>query len=328
MTGRVRDMILDPAQTGQLDEVIAEGAYYGMQTFDQALYAHVKAGRVTVEDALRRRLEPARLQAAARRRRAPGHDDGRRAPCSPAARAIRRPTPPKARRRPPPAGPRTAEPPASHGRRYPALQLVKCWSMAVDDTCPVCHTTELVGGKWTLLLVRDLADGRSRFCELERSLAGISPRTLSLRLRALEEDGHRRAPHLPRGAAARRVLADPEGARPAADHRQHARVRRRWLCEEISRGPRVAPQPDGGRRARLASPAGAAAASGCAGRSVARGGESRPMQIAPAPRLAARVRRERRGTSRRGRRRRRDRLRGRRSAARALHRRRSTATSR
>jgi DNA-binding HxlR family transcriptional regulator len=37
-----------------------------------------------------------------------------------------------------------------------------------------------------LLLIRDLAEGRSRFCELERSLTGISPRTLSLRLRALE----------------------------------------------------------------------------------------------------------------------------------------------
>src|SRR6266702_8067811 len=41
----------------------------------------------------------------------------------------------------------------------------------------------------SLLLVRDLSEGRSRFCELERSLAGISPRTLSLRLRALEEEG-------------------------------------------------------------------------------------------------------------------------------------------
>jgi DNA-binding HxlR family transcriptional regulator len=46
-----------------------------------------------------------------------------------------------------------------------------------------------VCGKWTLLVIRDLADGRSRFCELERSLQGISPRTLSLRLRALEEEG-------------------------------------------------------------------------------------------------------------------------------------------
>ena len=53
MTGRVRDMILDPAQTGKLVEVITSGAYYGMQTFDQALFGHVKAGRVTFEDAMR-----------------------------------------------------------------------------------------------------------------------------------------------------------------------------------------------------------------------------------------------------------------------------------
>jgi DNA-binding HxlR family transcriptional regulator len=61
--------------------------------------------------------------------------------------------------------------------------------MAVDQTCPVCRTSDIVCAKWTLLLVRDLAEGRSRFCELERSLAGISPRTLSLRLRALELEG-------------------------------------------------------------------------------------------------------------------------------------------
>ena len=61
--------------------------------------------------------------------------------------------------------------------------------MASSDTCPVCATAEVVCGKWTLLVIRDLAEGRSRFCELERSLRGISPRTLSLRLRALEEEG-------------------------------------------------------------------------------------------------------------------------------------------
>jgi twitching motility protein PilT len=53
MTGRVRDMILDPSQTGKLVEVIASGGYYGMQTFDQALFGHVKAGRVSFEDAMR-----------------------------------------------------------------------------------------------------------------------------------------------------------------------------------------------------------------------------------------------------------------------------------
>jgi len=61
--------------------------------------------------------------------------------------------------------------------------------MAPDQTCPVCRTAEVVCGKWTILLVRDLAEGCTRFCELERSLSGISPRTLSLRLRALEDEG-------------------------------------------------------------------------------------------------------------------------------------------
>jgi twitching motility protein PilT len=51
-TGRVRDMITDPSQTGKLIEVITAGGYYGMQTFDQALFGHVKAGRVTFEDAM------------------------------------------------------------------------------------------------------------------------------------------------------------------------------------------------------------------------------------------------------------------------------------
>ncbi len=72
-----------------------------------------------------------------------------------------------------------------------------------DPACPVCATAELICGKWTLLVIRDLAAGQTRFCELERSLAGISPRTLSLRLRALEQEGvvwrstHAQAP--PRG---------------------------------------------------------------------------------------------------------------------------------
>jgi DNA-binding HxlR family transcriptional regulator len=58
-----------------------------------------------------------------------------------------------------------------------------------NSDCPVCRTADIVCGKWTMLVIRDLADGRSRFCELERSLEGISPRTLSLRLRSLEEEG-------------------------------------------------------------------------------------------------------------------------------------------
>jgi twitching motility protein PilT len=53
MTGRVHDMIKEPELTGQLGEAIASGGYYGMQTFDQALYHHVTAGRVTTDEAMR-----------------------------------------------------------------------------------------------------------------------------------------------------------------------------------------------------------------------------------------------------------------------------------
>ena len=52
MTGRVKDMIMDPDQTGRLPEVIADGGYYGMQTFDQALFHHLKAGRITMDEAM------------------------------------------------------------------------------------------------------------------------------------------------------------------------------------------------------------------------------------------------------------------------------------
>ena len=58
MTGRVRDMVMDPEQTGRLSEVIAEGGYYGMQTFDQALFEHVKAGRVGMDEAVKAATSP------------------------------------------------------------------------------------------------------------------------------------------------------------------------------------------------------------------------------------------------------------------------------
>jgi twitching motility protein PilT len=58
MTGRVRDMITDPTQTGRLGEVIADGGYYGMQTFDQALFEHLKAGRITMDQAMQAASSP------------------------------------------------------------------------------------------------------------------------------------------------------------------------------------------------------------------------------------------------------------------------------
>jgi DNA-binding HxlR family transcriptional regulator len=56
-------------------------------------------------------------------------------------------------------------------------------------SCAVAACAEVIGAKWTALLVHDLSEGPRRFSELERSCAGISPRTLAERLRVLEEEG-------------------------------------------------------------------------------------------------------------------------------------------
>jgi DNA-binding HxlR family transcriptional regulator len=53
--------------------------------------------------------------------------------------------------------------------------------------CPVAKTAEIISNKWTPLILRDLVDGERRFSQLERSLVGISPKTLSERLKRLEE---------------------------------------------------------------------------------------------------------------------------------------------
>jgi len=58
-----------------------------------------------------------------------------------------------------------------------------------STTCAVAASAEIVGAKWTALLVHDLSEGPRRFSELEHSCSGISPRTLAERLRALEQEG-------------------------------------------------------------------------------------------------------------------------------------------
>jgi len=54
--------------------------------------------------------------------------------------------------------------------------------------CAVAASAEIIGAKWTALLLHDLSEGPRRFSELEHSCLGISPRTLSERLRVLEAD--------------------------------------------------------------------------------------------------------------------------------------------
>ncbi|MBF6590523.1 MAG: helix-turn-helix transcriptional regulator [Ktedonobacterales bacterium] len=70
-----------------------------------------------------------------------------------------------------------------------ASELTKIAAAQDEIICPVARTARIVSGKWTLLIIRDLTTGTKRFSELERSLEGISPKTLSERLSALEREG-------------------------------------------------------------------------------------------------------------------------------------------
>ena len=58
-----------------------------------------------------------------------------------------------------------------------------------NPQCPVARASDVLSGKWTSLIVRDLFSGKKRFSELARSLGGVSPRMLSERLQMLEGHG-------------------------------------------------------------------------------------------------------------------------------------------
>ena len=55
--------------------------------------------------------------------------------------------------------------------------------------CPVRKTAEIIDGKWTTLIIRDLLSGKKRYSELLKSLEGISPKMLAVRLKELEKKG-------------------------------------------------------------------------------------------------------------------------------------------
>ena len=57
------------------------------------------------------------------------------------------------------------------------------------------NAMEIIGSKWTALILRDLYLGPKGFCALQESVGGVNPRTLSVRLRNLEENGIVRSKH-------------------------------------------------------------------------------------------------------------------------------------
>jgi DNA-binding HxlR family transcriptional regulator len=58
-----------------------------------------------------------------------------------------------------------------------------------NSVCPIANAARLLGDRWTLVILRDLAEGPMRFSELEDTSGGISPRTLVDRLRQMELQG-------------------------------------------------------------------------------------------------------------------------------------------
>jgi len=64
------------------------------------------------------------------------------------------------------------------------------FSAPYDMRCPIARTLDIIGERWTILILRDLfVGGPQKFQDFERSLSGISPNTLSARLKRLEEAG-------------------------------------------------------------------------------------------------------------------------------------------
>jgi Predicted transcriptional regulators len=70
------------------------------------------------------------------------------------------------------------------------IEPIKLEKGAPGVPCPIAKTLDIIGTKWTFLILRDLLiEGTLRFGDLLKSMDGISPKTLSLRLRELEDHG-------------------------------------------------------------------------------------------------------------------------------------------
>ena len=176
---------------------------------------------------------------------------------------------------------RSAIPPVPPPKRHPYDQ----WS-------PDARALDLVGDKWTLLIIRDLAAGPRRFVELQRVLPGHLDRAAAV---APQPHGRRRpadAPALPRGAAARRLRADRALARADARAR---RARALGLRLDLDR-----PAPGRGRQHRRHLPPRARAAHAPAGRARQRRPRARRRAGGPdlPPHRGRRPRRDQRAPGR------------------------------
>jgi DNA-binding HxlR family transcriptional regulator len=102
----------------------------------------------------------------------------------------------------------------------------------VQHFCPVAQALERLGDRWSFLIVRDLIRGPKRFTDLQRFLAGITPKRLTVSLRTLESEGIVEREHEPgRREVWYRLTAKGQGLVPVID------ALRRWSIEYNLRQP-------------------------------------------------------------------------------------------
>ena len=111
--------------------------------------------------------------------------------------------------------------------------------MEVHDgsCCAVAATSDLIGSKWTALIVHDLSEGARRFTQLEHACHGISPRTLSERLHMLEQEGIVARASYPESPPRVEYRLTQKGIDLLPIIECMRQYGRRWLCEEVSQGP-------------------------------------------------------------------------------------------
>ena len=83
--------------------------------------------------------------------------------------------------------------------RYDAFEMSK--PRRYDQYCPVCHALELVGERWSLVIVRELLKGPKRYTDLLEGMPGVGTNILAARLRDLEAGGIVQKRKLPPPAA-------------------------------------------------------------------------------------------------------------------------------
>ena len=111
-----------------------------------------------------------------------------------------------------------------------------------SDCCGVAATAEIIGAKWTALLFHDLSEGSRRFCELEHSCPGISPRTLSERLRVLEQEGFVERKSFPESPPRVEYTLTEKGHGLLPVIREMSEFAHKWLfCDHAHREDETAP---------------------------------------------------------------------------------------